>query len=348
MDQAGYPLWRMLPLLLLLLAQVCRGQAAPIETPKLTAPTLARVSGDGVNVDLAWYAAKGATGYQVLRASDPSQPAASIHTLPATTLGYRDVPGGAGPTYYQVVAMGPNGGRAAGAWFMYEPPTITNVAASASDISVTWSGVKSAPGGYEIWRTVSLQQSGTRIGSVSSANFNYLDKQAGSGPFYYQVVAIGAGSWRAASAWYGFNVPQGVTGTASSTPTSPSPSGSGPVSAPSRKTPAGYAIQVQLDGNSIFVKSAEVDIIAPGTATTVSREAILTAGLTPELADASWLQAGSTHTVAITLLDDTLQPIMSWSLNSATVTKAIAHLDSAGTTPTLDVHFRYSSATRTP
>jgi hypothetical protein len=178
-----------------------------VEAVKLAAPTLARLSGDGINVELAWYGVKGAAGYQVLRAPDPTRPPTFVVTLPATTLGFSDVPGSAGPLYYRIVATGPKGESAASTWFPYEPPSVTSVVASGADVTVSWSGVKSAPGGYEIWRTINPQQSGTRVGAVSTTTLSYLDRQAGTGPFYYQVVAIGVGSWRAASAWFPFGAP---------------------------------------------------------------------------------------------------------------------------------------------
>jgi hypothetical protein len=69
---------------------------------------------------------------------------------------------------------------------------------------VVWSSVPKAPGGYEVWRAVDPKQRPLRVGAVSESTVNYLDKHAGNGPFYYQVIAIG-GTTRAASSWFGFN-----------------------------------------------------------------------------------------------------------------------------------------------
>jgi hypothetical protein len=65
--------------------------------------------------------------------------------------------------------------------------------------------VPRTPSGYEIWRTANPKQRPSRVGAVSAGMLDYRDKQAGAGPFYYQIVAIGAGGSRAASSWFGFN-----------------------------------------------------------------------------------------------------------------------------------------------
>jgi hypothetical protein len=70
---------------------------------------------------------------------------------------------------------------------------------------VVWSGVPKAPGGYEVWRATDPKQRPSRVGAVSESTVNYLDKHAGNGPLYYQVIAIG-GTTRAASSWFRFNI----------------------------------------------------------------------------------------------------------------------------------------------
>ena len=163
----------------------------------------AGVSGDGTSVGFSWWAVKGATRYELLKTPDPSQPPTTVATLPSTTLGYRDPQGGTGPVYYQLVAVGANGSRTPGAWFLYFAPVVQSAVADAAGIVVRWSGVKNAPGGYEIWRAENPPQKALRVGAVSPTILNYRDKQPGAGRFYYQVIAIGGGA-RAASPWFGF------------------------------------------------------------------------------------------------------------------------------------------------
>jgi hypothetical protein len=103
---------------------------------------------------------------------------------------------------------------------------VTSAVADGLDVIVTWSAVQSAPGGYEVWRTADLQRAPVRVAAVSGKTLTCRDKQAGAGPFYYRVVAIGAGGSRAVSAWLPFNVPGGVTTTTAAASTAVAPQGS--------------------------------------------------------------------------------------------------------------------------
>ncbi len=116
--------------------------------------------------------------------------------------------------YYQLVALGAGGSRTEGAWFFYQAPIVQSASASGADVLVAWSGVPSAPGGYEIWKAATPKQRATRVGAVSQSTLTYRDKQAGLGPFYYQVVAVGSGGSRAASTWFGFSTGVNQTATA--------------------------------------------------------------------------------------------------------------------------------------
>lgn len=168
-------------------------------------PMFAGVSGDGVSVGFSWWAVKGAASYELLRTPDPQQKAVTIATLPNTTLGYRDTHPATGPQYYQLVAVTAGGARFTSAWFLYLAPVIQSATSNGADVVVAWSGVESAPGGYEVWRAANPQQRAMRVGAVSASMLNYRDKQPGAGPFYYQVVAIGKGGTRAASPWFASN-----------------------------------------------------------------------------------------------------------------------------------------------
>jgi len=195
-------------------------------------PTFAGVTGDGAGVNFSWWAVKGATGYELLRTPDPQQKPVTIVALPSTTLGCRDAQAGAGPWYYQLVAIQAGGARVASAWFLYLAPTVKSASADGADIVVSWSAVKSAPGGYEVWRAPNPQLRPTRVGALSSSTLSFRDKAAGAGPFSYQVVAVGAGGSRAASAWFAFNAAfnaassGSLSGLSSSAPvTAPAPNG---------------------------------------------------------------------------------------------------------------------------
>ncbi len=192
-------------------------------------PTFAGVTGDGTGVGFSWWAVKGATGYELVKTPDPQQKPTIVATLSSTTLGCRDPQAGAGPVYYQLVAIGPGGSRTPGAWFLYFAPTVQSANADGTDVILSWSAVKSAPGGYEVWRAKNPSQRPIRVGALSPTILNYRDKQAGSGPFYYQVVAVGAGGTRAASAWFGFN--PSINAVAGSPVLSAPATASGPVSA---------------------------------------------------------------------------------------------------------------------
>lgn len=187
----------------------------------------AGVSGDGASVGFSWWAVKGAASYELLRTPDPAQKPVTIATLPNTTLGCRDTQPGTGPQYYQLVAVTAAGGRFPSAWFLYMAPIIQSASANGADVVVAWSGVQSAPGGYEVWRAASPQQRPIRVGAVSASLLNYRDKQPGAGPFYYQVVAVGKGGSRAASPWFAVNATfTGNTATGVNAPiTSPATAG---------------------------------------------------------------------------------------------------------------------------
>jgi hypothetical protein len=239
---------------------VARAQSVTTNS-SLVIPTFASVTGDGAGVSFSWWAVRGATGYELLRTPDPQQKPATIASLPNTTLGYRDTQAGAGPLYYQLVALGPGGSRSGGAWFLYLAPTIQSASPDGADVLVAWSGVQSAPGGYEIWRAVNPKQRPIRVGAVAANTLNYRDKQPGAGSFYYQVVAVGRGGSRTASAWFGFN--GGINATATPVAVTPVMAGGGlptlanqPTQANQATTPAGsFSIQVTVLGPG----SARVD-----------------------------------------------------------------------------------------
>lgn len=179
---------------------------AQAPTPNsLSVPMFAGVTGDGATVSFSWWAVKDATGYELLRAPDPQQKPVIVASLPRTTLGYRDTQPGTGSQYYQLVATLASGSRTASTWFLYFPPIVKSATADAGDVLVAWSGVLSAPGGYEVWRAPTPQQRATRVGAVSSSALSYRDKQAAAGPFYYQIVAVGSGGSRAASPWFAYH-----------------------------------------------------------------------------------------------------------------------------------------------
>lgn len=181
-------------------ASAVRAQIPTATKSSLPVPTFAGVNGDGVTVNLAWWAVKGATGYELLRTADPQQEPVTI-SLPNTALGYHDTQAGSGPVYYQLVAIDSAGGRAASAWFAYVPPSVQGVNTDGADVVVVWTSVQNAPGGYEVWRAAAPNQRPTRIAAVSSSTRQYRDKQGAGSSSYYQIVAVGLGGSRASSGW---------------------------------------------------------------------------------------------------------------------------------------------------
>ena len=178
-------------------------QSMPLGTP-----VFARVQGDGEGVNFSWWAVKGATvGYKLLRAPDPQSTPQTVATLPIGTLGARDEHPAAGAAYYQLVALGAGGARSASAWVLINTPTITSVTAAGDDAVIAWSTQQPAPAGFEIWRTANRLQVPSRVGVAMAGVTRYRDKQAGAGSYHYQVVALGSGNSRAASAWFPSDVP---------------------------------------------------------------------------------------------------------------------------------------------
>lgn len=178
-----------------------RAQSA---TSSAAVPTFATAGGDGTTASFSWWAVKGAVHYELVKTPDPSQTPTTVATMPAGTLGGRDPHAGPGPAYYQLVAIGADGSRTPGAWFLYFAPVVQSAVADASGVVVTWSAVASAPGGYELWRAPDPAQRAVRVGAVAQTLLNCRDKQPTAGPAYYQVVAIGKGGSRAASPWFAF------------------------------------------------------------------------------------------------------------------------------------------------
>ena len=251
--------------IVLIAVPVLFGLASFVSAPSQTAPssalvpTFAGVAGDGISVGFSWWAVKGATGYELLRTPDPQQKPTIIATLPSTTLGCRDPQPGTGPLYYQLVAIGTGGSRTPGAWFLYFAPTVQSATPDGTDVVVSWTAVKSAPGGYEVWRATNPSQRPMRVGAVSPTILNYRDKQAGSGAFYYQVVAVGAGGTRAASAWYGFNTT--INAVATGAALSPLATASAPMS-----TLANRTIQTTPLNTPASFFSIQVTPLAPSSA----------------------------------------------------------------------------------
>jgi len=180
--------------------------ATPAATPviPLGVPMFAKVYGDGKVVNFAWWSVRGATEYQLLRAPDPQASAATVAEVPTGTLGATDPqPEGTG-MYYQLVAVGAGGARAASAWTLVNTPTVTGVTANGAGATVSWSTVQPSAGGFEVWRTADPAKPPSRIGSVPSGTTTFIDRQLTGASNYYQVVALGAGGTRAASPLYAF------------------------------------------------------------------------------------------------------------------------------------------------
>ena len=104
-------------------------------------------------------------------------------------------------------------------------PVVSRVFADGLDVIVAWYGVKGAVA-YEVLRSASPAQPAATVVKLPNTSLGYRDKQAGSGPLYYQVVAVGADGTRLSSPWVPFNAPSGspaTAGTSASAPTLPRP-----------------------------------------------------------------------------------------------------------------------------
>ena len=173
---------------------------ASISSVALGVPQVAKVDGDATGVGLAWWATKGAVQYQVLRASDPQGAASVRSTLPAGTLGYRDVLPANPAAWFRLVAIGADGARSAGVWTLVNTPSIGGINIGPAGAIIRWTTVQPAAAGFEIWRSADPQQPATRVGSVASGTTTFTDPKPLAGASYYQVVALGGGA-RAASSW---------------------------------------------------------------------------------------------------------------------------------------------------
>ena len=267
---------------------------ASASSPSLGTPVFASIIGDGKVVNFAWWAVKGATaGYEVLRTTNPQAPTTTIATVPAGTLGATDVQPGATGMYYQLVAIGPGGTRAAGAWVLVNTPTVTSITASGSDVLLTWSTIQAAPAGYEIWRTADPHQAGIRVGSVASGITTFTDPKPASGPAYYQIAALGGGA-RAASSWVASSAAPAVSG---APPIATSPSAGpaagtglsacgcpgaqgppGPMGPPGPAGPAGAAQVPKELLQQIAALQAQVDTLRAALAVDTTHTVTLTAG----------------------------------------------------------------------
>jgi len=183
-------------------APVDAAPVPPASTPSvaLGVPLFAKVDGDATGVGLAWWAVKGAAQYQVLRAPDPQGTASVRSTLSAGTLGYRDTLPANPAAYFQLVAIGADGARSAGAWTLVNTPSIGGINSGPTGALIRWTTIQPAPAGFEIWRSPDPQQPAIRIGSVATGTTTFTDPKPLAGASYYQVVALGGGA-RAASIW---------------------------------------------------------------------------------------------------------------------------------------------------
>ncbi|HET7755680.1 MAG TPA: hypothetical protein VFK87_00340 [Steroidobacteraceae bacterium] len=166
----------------------------------LGVPLFAKVEGDASGVSLAWWAVKGAAGYEIERAADPRGAASVRARLPGGTLGYRDTLPAMPAAYFQLVAVASDGTRSAGAWMLVNSPTIAAVTAGPAGVVISWTTAQPATGGFEIWRAPDPQKPAARIGASATGVTTFTDPKPPATTAYYQVVAIGSGA-RAASTW---------------------------------------------------------------------------------------------------------------------------------------------------
>lgn len=174
--------------------------AASVPAVAVGVPLFAKVEGDATGVGLAWWAVKGAVQYEVRRATDPQGTVSVRSTLPSGTLGYRDTLPANPAAWFQLVAIGADGARSAGAWTLVNTPSVGAVDIGPTGAVIRWTTIQPAPAGLEIWRSADPQRPAARVGSVASGTTTFTDPKPLGGTSYYQVVALGGGA-RAASSW---------------------------------------------------------------------------------------------------------------------------------------------------
>ncbi len=85
-------------------------------------------------------------------------------------------------------------------------PMFAGVKGDGTNVGFSWWAVKGAIS-YELVRTLHPHQKPVTLASLPRTTLGYLDKNAGTGPLYYQLVALGLSGSRVAGAWFQYVAP---------------------------------------------------------------------------------------------------------------------------------------------
>jgi autotransporter-associated beta strand protein len=153
--------------------------------------TLSLTAGNG-QVDLAWTASPGATGYKVLRATEAAGPYTEVATN-VTATGYTDTGLDSGTTYYyRIVALNDSGasmdGSEVGATTIPAAPSVLSASAGDGRVDLAWTASTGATG-YTILRATESAGPYTAV-ATSVTPTTHTDTGVSNGTtYYYRVVA---------------------------------------------------------------------------------------------------------------------------------------------------------------
>jgi autotransporter-associated beta strand protein len=153
--------------------------------------TLSLTAGNG-QVDLAWTASPGATGYKVLRATEAAGPYTEVATN-VTSTGYTDTGLDSGTTYYyRIVALNDSGasmdGSEVGATTIPAAPAVLSASAGDGRVDLAWTASTGATG-YTILRATEAAGPYTAV-ATGVMPTSHTDTGVSNGTtYYYRVVA---------------------------------------------------------------------------------------------------------------------------------------------------------------
>jgi len=144
-------------------------------------------------VDLSWTDASGGeTGYDIYRAAGAGGYVRIAHDLPANSGSYQDTGASAGTSYsYQVVATNATGASSPATQSALtipgQPQSFQAVAASASQIDLTWNQVTGATE-YTVQRSPNGTDTWTQVGQVNGSTLGIHNTGLSEGTFYYYMI----------------------------------------------------------------------------------------------------------------------------------------------------------------
>jgi fibronectin type 3 domain-containing protein len=202
-------------------------QSATPQVPITGAPTGLAATSGSAQVSLTWTVVTGASSYNVYRSTTSGFTISSSSKIATTTtVSYTDTSVTNGTTYnYAVTALDAGGESPASSQQSATPqvpapsaPIVFTATAGNAQVSLNWWAVTGATS-YNIYRSVTSGQQGTKVGTSSVAT--YTDTSVTNGTaYYYEVTALNAGGESAASAQQSAtpqvpipNVPQGLSAT---------------------------------------------------------------------------------------------------------------------------------------